>query len=237
MAGTKMILGAKGTLNVYGRTRRGVKKGTKRGPYKTKSNTTLTQEVATIKRTLKKTKPEVMYWTRNGVLSNLSVTSSGSVHSMCLAAEEDDGATPGTPARVGNEITWLRGILKGYIRWNANTDGQILTVKIVRMKKQTPDTYPTFANIYEGADSNYGLIKDKADTKNFQFLYTQRFVQNTSIGEIPVDISVDFKGIKSKFNGPLSTDIEENGIYFMIQSNQGTNYPVVSLNERVLYYQ
>lgn len=212
----------------------------KRYAKKGGSNTiaTLAKEVASIKKKVKVQAPELYYWTRNSVVNNAAVTTTGLAHSMCLAAEEDDAATAGTPVRVGNEITWVKAQYRGYLRWVTTSSGGVVTFLIVRVKKQAPSTYPAFSDMFEGGDANYGLTLDKkrADV-NFQILYKKRYVQNDDVDEIPIEWNIDLKGLKSYYSGPTATAIQDNGIYFMIQSNKATNQPLLALNERIYYYQ
>lgn len=217
--------------------KRGVKKGTKRGPYK-KTIASVANQVSNLTQIIKASGNELSQIRRFPVVNSAGLLDTGLVHALHLAKAEDDNATAGTPERIGDKITLVKAKYKGYIRWNtANSTHQTVRIMVVKWKKQAQSTYAAISGMFEGAggDSLYSFEK-KFERKDYQILWSKYYVRDLNKPEVVLNFDIDLKKIQPTFTTEANTTITHNGVYMFLDSSVNTNGPVVAINEIMYYY-
>lgn len=109
-----------------------------------------------------------------------------------------------------------------------------LRMVIVRDKQQIGDTAPAFTDIF--SSSTPDSLMNVTTLGRFDILYDKVFTLSQG-GNPTFSIRKYFKMYSHiRFNGSTSTDIQKNGIYLCLVSDDNTNPPVIASNWRIFYH-
>ena len=193
------------------------KKTYRKKVYRKKSNNATATNIKKIVRSQvleKKFSPEI------GISGGIS--SSGSVVSCNQIAQGDTNTT-----RTGNVITASGLYIKGTLKNSASASaGTYFRFALVRDNQQVGDTSPAFTDIYETAFPTSGL--KKSNLGRFSILATKEYYINQSYAsQVVLKPFKHFQKLSSKirYNGVATTDIQKNGLYIAVVSDQATNTP------------
>lgn len=163
-----------------------------------------------------------------------TVGTAGNV-TICNDMAQSDGSS----GRTGNSclMKWLA--LRMKIIRNASSTNTNVRVLVVVDKQQLADTQPTVADVLELTyDGTYTLLKQE-NAGRFSVLYDKVFnLTGTSKYEaiLKPNIRLGKNGLHVRYNGPASTDIQKNGVYVMVVSDEATNQPTVNALIRLGYH-
>ena len=169
---------------------------------------------------------EMFHHDREDTAINLPNT--GIVVPLVLIAQGD-----GTSARTGNSILAKSLLMRMRLRLHSSATTTIVRYLLVRDRQQVADTDPTISDLLVSADvdspnnTNTGgrfkiLLNRTVALHSARPLYHKEF-----FAKMMVHI---------KWNGSTIYDIQKNGIYLVVISDQATNYPVLDLYSRLSYH-
>lgn len=194
-------------------TRR-MNKRTTKGPSK---SGTLRQQVKSLQRIVKDLAPEIKYVDTSITITNL--TTSGNVTHLTAVAQGDTQST-----RTGNTINvrTLNWQLTARAADSANISSSLLFA-IVMDREQVGDTAPAITDVFSSADPVVAL-PNLANLERFRFLYSSGVIDCQRIGVLSGSantLNKTFKlswsgSIKVSYNGTADTDIQKNGIYMLV---------------------
>lgn len=147
----------------------------------------------------------------------------------------------GLVQRVGQQITAKR--LTGRYWIKASTSNSVARVIIVQYKKQSSSSTPSLAKILENYSAGTGSVWSPYSftnqfNENFRMLYDKFHVVNAaSDAGVAREISIPLN-FKIAYNGAATTDIEKNGIYMFMLSNETVASglgPQISYGMRLAY--
>lgn len=128
----------------------------------------------------------------------------------------------GQTSRDGDKITPKSLYLTGYLTMNTaqstNTSTEV-DILIVQDKQQVSDTTPTYADIIDGGPGQV-LFMNNNTLGRYRILSHKQYVlaANVRLG-IRVKTFIKLSG-SVRYNSTTSTDIQKNGIYVIMRSNQ-----------------
>lgn len=195
----------------------------KRKNYKrnySKSNS-LASKVNALEKRVRKDEPDVKLLSWNSGYSTIS--SVGSMQNLTGIAQGTD-----VNQRIGNTIQPLRLNLTLTAELSSPSVVAFQPVRFIifRDNQQQPDTAPTMSDLLftpsDGVFSKYTFTQQK----RFSVLYDHRvLLQPQMQGQWIHDVSIDLSKHKMIFNGSSGTDIQKNGIYMLIVSDQLITIP------------
>lgn len=161
--------------------------------------------------------------------SSGTVSSTGSVFHVSGIPQGD-----GQNARDGVSVRCQYLGLRMEYTENASVAGAtFLRLMILRDGRQIASATPAIGTILETVDRNSFLNNDTLG--RFQILH-DRIYTLSNVGTVGKHISVDLPmSSHIRYNGTLSSNIESNGLYVVLISNQGTNVPSVGFTTRIRY--
>lgn len=182
---------------------------------------TLFQQVKSLQRVVKGILPEV----KNAVISlnQTNFTSSGVVVHLTAIAQNTTVVT-----RIGEDITVKKISLRGKLSSVASSSGVTPVYYrffLVKDKQQVNDTSPTISDIWSSTDPVLALPSLSFEDR-FSFLWVSPVQTHVGIssGNNTGHIENVWSGnIKVGYNGVNTTDIQKNGIYFGILTDDGNN--------------
>lgn len=139
----------------------------------------------------------------------------------------------GDNQRTGNSI-FVRGM---YIRFsmkiNAVATASLIRILLVRDRQQVADTVPTIADVLEAVTPNAPLNSNSVG--KYDILWDR--VVALQLANLDNKFLTKFIPCRShvRFNGTAGTDIQRNGVYLMIFSNDA-NAPTVTYSSRITYH-
>lgn len=201
----------------------------------------LTQQVKALQRAVKKVLPEMKY--ADAVLDTSNITTSGTVIHL-TAVPEDDTAT----GRTGNVIYVKSLSINGYFLRSTDityTMNAMYRIMVVIDKQQVSDTAPAISDVLDyGASNSTRIFPKVAALERFRVLWISEVYEGHRMnisdaggglnGINPASQSTIFNyhndnvNLRVDFNGAASTDIQKNGIYLLILSNDTAN--VIDIN-------
>lgn len=136
--------------------------------------------------------------------------------------------------RTGNSI--LVNSVSGRVSLSANATAvsNIVRVLLVVDRQQVADSSPAIGDILNTNNDVYAHYNVNT-LGRFKVLYDKIFTVNTA-GKNAVFFKF-FKTINdhTKYNGTASSDVQRNGIYVVVVSDNGTNGPALASSFRVSY--
>lgn len=202
------------------------------GPKKTG---TLKTQVRSLQRVVKKILPEIKY--ADTALDTTDITSSTGAVIHISGVAQDDTAT----GRSGNTIQIQSLTLSGFFLRSSSVayiPNAMYRIVIVCDKQQVGDTAPTIGDVFDyGASNSTRFLPKLSVLERFRVLYVSKVFDaemmalqqtlTTSGSGIPT-MSTYFQftkkmNLKVDYNGTASTDIQKNGLYFMVLSNDTGN--------------
>lgn len=146
----------------------------------------------------------------------------------------------GLVQRVGQQITAKRLTGRYIVKYNgANSMARVI---IVQYKKQSSSSTPSLAKIVENYSAGTGSVWSPYSftnqfTENFRVLYDKSHAIEASNQAAVRELSIPLN-FKIAYNGTLTTDIEKNGIYMFMLSDQTVASglgPLISYGMRLAY--
>lgn len=155
--------------------------------------------------------------------------SSGSVIHLTGAASGDTDSS-----RTGNSIFVRSLYCRFRIDKHASATNTNVRILLVVNKQQVADTAPAITDVLESVDTTAPL--NNATVGRFSILWDRTFNVN-SVSQPTYNTQL-YKPMKlhCRYNGTAGTDIQKNGIYLLIFSNEATNTPAVNGLFRVSYH-
>jgi hypothetical protein len=160
-------------------------------------------------------------------------SSAWTVHSLCAIPIGDENYE-----RTGNSVL-LRG-LNFKIQCDENASATYTTtlkIVCVRDKQQVGDTAPNGLDVFKSAHIDTYMANDQWG--RFEVVFSKTVVLSAATGGgvsnryiskfVPLQIH-------QRYNGPLAGDIQKNGYYLLLISNQSTNAPSVQVQCRTTFY-
>lgn len=111
-------------------------------------------------------------------------------------------------------------------------------ISLVMDTQQIADTAPGYSDIYDGINIRDGV---NDNTKNrFRILWSKAILLHPNITGVSVARKVYKykrfnKPIVVRYNGANATDIQRNGLYLCLLSNQGTYSPTPNMTANVYF--
>lgn len=137
-------------------------------------------------------------------------------------------------SRSGNSI-YLRSVLvNGVMQIHASATSTTYRIMIVSDSQQVGDTSPAISDILNSVGVTSAL--NRGTVGRFSVLYDKMFNINTAA--TPTRCHKIFLPMLRhvRFNGAATTDIQRNGIYLVLISNEATNTPSFAYFSRCSYH-
>lgn len=154
----------------------------------------------------------------------------GSVINLVATAQGDSDVGE----REGNSIFLRNLLIRLAITQNATATSTFYRIMVVQDTQQIGDTAPTIGNVLNTASTlsslNTGTAGRFKIIKNW-FFSTDDFKSNTRNIEYYKDMRVHVR-----YNGSAASDIQKNGFYLMMLSDQATNTPSITYNCKIGYH-
>ena len=125
-------------------------------------------------------------------------------------------------SRTGNSILMKYVYSKTVVSIHPSATFSRVRFVIVQDTQQIGDTQPALTDVYESV-STISLL-NKATVGRFKILYDKLYDLDQNNPQIIVDKYVPLN-LHARYNGTASTDIQKNGLYLMLVSNEPTNTP------------
>lgn len=136
--------------------------------------------------------------------------------------------------RTGNSILMRNVFLRLGFQQHPSATSTTYRVMLVLDTQQVGDVSPSVGNILESVNVYSPLATDSAG--RFKIMKNWFFNTNT--------VSTTYKSINlykqfrfhTRYNGPANTDIQKNGLYLVLLSNEPTNQPTCAFTWKVGYH-
>lgn len=206
-----------------------------RGP-KTKGS--LYQQVKSLQTFARRLAPEKKFL--DTAISVSSIPTAGSVILINGIGENDT-----SDARTGRLVNVTDIMIRGFLNGDTDSTQQgFVRFALVQDKQQVADTAPTAQAIFKNGDEVLAF-PNNANISRFNVLWMSK-VYDLKMTNIDTDdlqprsqsvvVSGGWKGnIKTQFNGVSGTDIEKNGLYFVILKSFGATTTDFVGESRVAY--
>ena len=162
--------------------------------------------------------------------SSTGISNTGSVAIFNNIAQGDS-----ISGRTGNSILMSDVLLRYECVINSSAASTLVRVIVFIDTEQVGDTNPAVSDVLQSVSTLAGLNKNQPG--RFSVLY-DRLVSLNSNGTQSFNDKWYLKNmdIHAKYNGTTANDINKNGIYLLLISDQATNTPTVSTNLTLGYY-
>lgn len=203
---------------------------------------TLKKQVASIKKQLRNQKPELKFF--DHAISDSNITTAGVVEHLTDIAQGDTNIL-----RTGNIINVVSLHLKFSVGNNSLSDGNFLRCNILQWMQQVGDTAPTQTNIYGSATPSPVSYLINVNASRFvktldkgKLFEGGKLLNDITTGSSQVQSSyyetfIKFKKpIQVMYNGPNNNDIQKNGLWFNVLSDDGANTADVNGVCRLRFY-
>lgn len=173
---------------------------------------------------------EMLY--KDTTISGSSVDSSGIVQNLTGIAEGD------TPSgRTGNSVFVRHIYLRGTATIASTLKPTYMRVLLVQDLQQISDSSPTIESVLQGVSitSPLDMVTNQG---RFKVLYNRVFSLDVAKKQTVTFGCYKTMRVHTKFNGSGSGDIQKNGFYLMIFSDQASaaDAPIVSTYSRLRYH-
>lgn len=158
-------------------------------------------------------------------------TSAGTSSTVTTIVDIAQGDTVAT--RNANRILVKKIQLQGTVQHNnTSTVGQYVKVYLIQDKQQIGDTAPVENDVFDASGINAFLSPNTVG--RFKILKCFKIIVDPSNECKAINL---FKRttIPVTFNGTASTDIQKNGLYLFMKSDDNTNKPVINWRCRVVF--
>lgn len=155
--------------------------------------------------------------------------------STTASASNLNGIAQGDTQSNRDGISILQNNLqvKGTITKHSSSSSSFVRVVVLRDNQQVGDTNVAWTNIFTGETMDSYL---RTTTLGRYQIMMDRVIQLTS-DKPSVYIKKYFKLDKhARYNGTAATDIQKNGLYLLLLSDESTNLPTSNLCSRLAYY-
>lgn len=160
-----------------------------------------------------------------------TINSTGAITHITDIAQGDTDQS-----RNGNSLLLKSINLKFQIAMNGSSAGSIVRCLVFHDKQQVGDTSPSVSDVLDG-DAVSPLLAplNNLTVGRFSILFDRMYKMGNSSD--PIKIIKMYRKCLShvRFNGTASTDIQKNGLYFLLVSNEPTNVPTVSYQSRLTF--
>lgn len=137
-------------------------------------------------------------------------------------------------ARTGNSILMRNVFLRLCFTQNAAAVTTIYRVMLVLDKQQVGDTLPTISDILETVNPLSPLAT--ASVGRFKVMKNWFFTTDDTKSQTrTIDYYKDFR-FHTRYNGASNTDIQKNGLYLILLSDQPVNTPRIDYTWKVGYH-
>ncbi len=158
-----------------------------------------------------------------------AVSSTGAIHSLHDVAQGDTINT-----RDGNS---LKGLYLGFrmgCTQNLTATQSLIRVMVVADKQQIGDAEPSVGNILQSAVVTSYLNEDTLG--RFSVLYDKVFTmaENSDSLQKYAEWNHNFEH-RIRYNGAAATDIQKNGLFMLLLSDEATNTPTVAITVRLRF--
>lgn len=198
---------------------RRINKRTTKGP---RTSGTLIQQVKSLQQIVKNLAPEIKYLDTSLVINDIAST--GSVVHLTAVAQGDTQVT-----RTGNTINVKTLHWQLLCRAPLATQTSTVRYAIVMDKEQVGDTAPAITDVFTSNDPVVAL-PSLDNLERFRILYIspmidcQSIIQGSIVTTIRKTTQFDWSGnIKVSYNGTAGTDIEKNGIWLLVLTDDSTS--------------
>lgn len=169
----------------------------------------------------------------NDVSITSAIPATGTVVALTDIAQGDTDIT-----RTGNSIFVRSVFLRGSLTSSADdATGTVVRIILFSDTQQTSDTAPSAASVLSGVDIDAPLNRTTAGRYNIMWdmMFNMPLQSDSGVNIRQVK---RFQSLRHhvRYNGAASTDIQKNGIYLLLLSNQATNTPTPNLTARVMYH-
>ena len=155
-----------------------------------------------------------------------SVNNTGTIIHLSALAQGD-----GPDARTGNSILLRNIFLRLGITQHASATSTYYRIILFHDKQQVSDTPPTVSQLLESSSTLSPLEQDSFG--RFKIIQNWFFTTDNTKATTRV-IEKYYKVYKHlRYNGTAATDIQKNGLYLMLLSDQPTNTPTIVTGKQI----
>lgn len=191
-----------------------------------KKRSGMAKKALTMVRKLKRElKPEMKRKTI--VVNNLDIDSTGLIQDVPRLA---DGTQQS--ARTGLDVRCKTLQLTSYIFRNAVATTTFCRLIVFVDKQQIADSKTSVADVLETV--SVLAPRNQLTKKRFRFLRDKYFFLTSTFDARIFRMRIKLNFIQ-RYNGTATTDIEKNGIYILLLSNQATNKPSITYHATISY--
>ena len=136
--------------------------------------------------------------------------------------------------RTGNSILMRNVFLRLVLKQHVNATSTVYRVMLVLDKQQVSDTLPTITNILE----TFSPIAPLATASVGRFKVMKNWFFTTDDTKSQTRILELYKQFRfhTKYNGTANTDIQKNGLYLVVLTDQAVNTPTLDFTWKVGYH-
>lgn len=158
-----------------------------------------------------------------------SPSTSGTITHLTAIAQGD-----AENQRSGNGILCRYILINAVMQLHASATNTTYRILIVSDSQQVGDSSPAISDVLNSVGLTSAL--NRGTVGRFNVLYD--VVQNINNVGTPTRVHRIYLPTMChvRFNGPLSTDIQKNGVYLILISNEATNTPSFSYFSRISYH-
>jgi hypothetical protein len=199
----------------------------KKSSYTSKATTSksVASLVTKVNTMMKNHRPELKVY---DVTLTTNIPAVGSVNGLTNGIVAGTGQTN----RTGHQISVKSNTFKGEIAWNptASKNG-VVSLYIIQDLQQIADGDPVFTDIFNFGAGTLSVL-NRETLGRFKILYKKKIVQD---GERVSLIDFHLKSnINVRYNG-VQSDIQKNGIFLVLCSNQLSFPPIIHWFSRITY--
>lgn len=159
-----------------------------------------------------------------------TIDNAGSVTHLTGVANGDTAST-----RTGSSIL-LKGLhMRFALISHASAATTVIRILVIKDKQQVADTTPTVTGVLNSADVVSHVVPDFTE----RFTILRDMTHTLDLVGSPIktfDFKLPLTGTHVRYNGTATTDVQQNGIYLLLLSNQSTNVPTISSIHRLTFY-
>lgn len=138
----------------------------------------------------------------------------------------------GQASRTGLQIRMLDLEFRAQINRNASAATTFCRMVFFMDRRQVSDSKTSVADVLELVNSASGI--NNLNRKRYKILRNKHFFLTANQDARVFSFRVRLKVVQG-YNGALLTDIEKNGVYLLLLSNQPTNVPTIVYFLRMRY--
>lgn len=166
---------------------------------------------------------------KHDIVYNTIITNSGVLVPLTSLAEGN-----GDDDRTGNSI-FVRSVnLDGSIAMSGSNN-TVVRLALIKDSQQISDTTPAWTDVYESTSMNTHLNSNTVG--RFTVLYSKKFTLISGFSNHKVISMNKAMRMHVRYNGATGTDVQRNGLYLALISNQASpNAPAPEFHIRVSYH-